>query len=148
MPPTQSAREGLRTRHGLVTLLIGGLVLGAILTSAAAYLVATSGVANLGADFDPEFNVTVTAENYMFTPKTVPIPAGKVVQVTVVNKDSDFHTFTYTLNKGTPQEKSYSHNLLPSSTVKFTTVISAPGTVHFWCQPHDTSGMNGDFIVT
>jgi len=42
----------------------------------------------------------------------------------------------------------YSHNLLPSSTTKFQMLISAPGTVHFWCIPHQSGGMVGDFHVT
>lgn len=149
-PPTpMSAREGLRTRYGILTVLVGGIVLGAALAGEAAHLSATSGGGiTSGADLAPQANVTVTAENFFFVPSNVSLPAGKVVEVTVVNKDNALHTLTYTVYKGTPDEKTYSHNLLPSSTTKFTMLVSTPGTVHFWCVPHEAMGMVGDFLLT
>jgi len=142
-PAPMSLRAGLRTRPGLVALLLTGILLGAAITGEAAYLYATSGTVSSGADLTPEAYANVTTENFQFVPNNVSIPAGKLVEVTVVNKDTMLHTFTYTNGATT-----YSHNLLPSSTTKFQMLISAPGTVHFWCIPHQSGGMVGDFHVT
>jgi plastocyanin len=143
-----TARRGLQSRYGLFTILVGGILLGAMAAGEAAYLQATSGGSvNSGSDMAPQANVTITAENFFFVPSNVSIPAGKIVEVTVVNKDNAFHTFTYTVYKGTPDEHTYSHNLLPSSTTRFSMLVSTAGTVHFWCVPHESMGMVGDFAV-
>jgi plastocyanin len=147
--PPMNARDGLRTRYGLLTVAVSGMLLGAALAGEAAHFNATSGgAASSGSDLTAQAWVNITAQNFLFVPSSVSIPAGQVVEITVENRDNTLHTFTYTVYKGTPVEKTYSHNLLPSSTTKFTMLISTPGVVHFWCVPHMSMGMVGDFQVT
>jgi plastocyanin len=144
-----SARAGLRTRYGIITVLVSGMLLGSMVAGEAAYLKATvGGGVSAGSDLTPQARVNITAENFAFVPANVSIPAGKLVELTVVNKDSTLHTFTYTVYAGSADEHTYSHDLLPSSTLKFTMLISTPGKVHFWCVPHQSMGMVGDFTVT
>ncbi len=146
--PPMTAREGLKTRYGLFNILVVGILLGAALAGEAAYINATSGGAtNGGSDLEAEAWVNITTENFLFVPTNVSIPAGKIVEVTVTNKDSALHTFTYKVGAGTASEKTYTHNLLPSSTTKFSLLISTAATVHFWCIPHEAMGMVGDFHV-
>lgn len=142
-----TARQGLRTRAGLLAVAVGGLFVGAILAGEAAYLGATSTTPSNNADLAAEVNVTITAENFAFVPTNVTLPSGRLVEVTVVNRDNQLHTFTYTVDAGTSSAHTYSPDLLPSSTLKFTTFFRAPRTVHFWCVPH-APGMSGDFTVT
>jgi plastocyanin len=147
--PPMTAREGLKTRYGVFNILAVGILLGAALAGEAAYINATSGGAtNGGSDLQAEAWVNVTTENFLFVPANLTIPVGKIVEITVTNKDSALHTFTYKVDAGTASEKTYSHNLLPSSTTKFSMLISAAGTVHFWCIPHEAMGMAGDFHVS
>jgi plastocyanin len=147
-PGSVSARDGLRTRYGIFTVLVSGILLGAGIAAEAAYLGATSSGASSGADLTPQANVTVAAENFFFVPATLTIPSDRLVEVTVINKDNARHTFTYTVYKGRADERTYNHELLPLTTTKFTMLVLAPGSVHFWCIPHEAMGMVGDFTVT
>ncbi len=147
-PPFMSARDGLRTRFGVVSVLVGGMLLGSALAGEAAHFNATAGAGvNAGSDLSPEAWLNVTAQNYLFVPSNVSVPLGKIVEVTVENKDSALHTFTYTVHGGTPEERTYTHNLLPSSTTTFTILLSQPGAVDFWCVPHRSTGMVGTLNV-
>lgn len=138
-PPPLSLRDGLRTRGGVVTVLVAGLCLGAATAGQAAWLNAPSSV---GADFEPTVQVTITEENYLFVPDEVSFPAGELVEITLDNKDPDYHTFTYTV-----AGKTYNHDLLPSTTSKILVLIADPGDYDFWCIPHTDFGMHGTFHV-
>lgn len=136
-----SARDGLRTRWGIAAVLVTGLLFGAMLGSTGAWMVAISS-AGTSSDIAPEATVTLAAENYLFAPTNITVPAGKVTEIVVVNKDTAYHTFTYTLNGTT-----YSHAVLGSSTTKFLVFFAAPASVRFWCIPHESMGMTGTMNI-
>lgn len=140
--PALSLRDGVRTRHGVLTVLVAGLFLGAAAAGQAAWLNALSSTP-VGADFEATVQVTISAEAYFFHPNEASFPAGQVVEITLVNNDPDYHTFTYAVG-----EKTYSHDMLPSTTSKVLLVITDAGDYRFWCIPHEFMGMEGVLHVT
>ena len=136
-----SARDGLRTRWGIASVLVTGLMFGAMLAGIGAWANATAH-AGSSSDLTPEATVSLAAENFLFSPPTIQVPLGQLVEVTVVNKDPAYHTFTYTTGG-----KTYSHDLLPSSTTKFMVFFTTAGDIRYWCIPHEAMGMVGTMQV-
>src|SRR6266487_1085643 len=133
--PQLSAREGWHSRQGIYSV-------GVALTSVAAYNYAASKSAGGAYDFLPQASVTVTAENFAFSPANFTVARQTLTEIVVVNKDSAFHTFTYVVG-GTQ----YSHDLLPGSTTRFLVFFDSAGVIPFWCIPHQSSGMVGTITV-
>jgi plastocyanin len=137
------ARAGLRgawrTPHGIAALAVTALVMGAMAAGAlASGRAAQTASGGAGYDLAPEGHAGVAAANFAFAPGSVAVAAGKLTELTVANKDSMLHTFTYTVGGVT-----YSHDLLPGSTTTFLVKIDAPGRVPFWCKPHSSAAADG-----
>jgi len=141
--PQASAREGWRSWQGIYSITVAFLAIGAALTSVAAYNYAASKTAGGAYDFQPQASVTVTAENYMFSPADFPVARQTLTEIVVVNKDPFLHTFTYVVG-GTQ----YSHDLLPSTTTRFLVFFDAAGPIPYWCVPHRAMGMTGTITAS
>jgi plastocyanin len=141
--PLPDVRQGWRTPQGIFALAVVFVAIGAILTSAIAYGRAVNTPTGGGFDFEPNMTVNVTTQNTQFIPSTISVPVRIVTEIIVTNKDSARHTFTYNLNGAR-----YSHDLLPLATTKFLVYFTAAASIHFWCIPHEASGMMGTINVS
>ncbi len=139
--PATSLRDGLRTRWGIAAVGVTGLLFGSMMAGAAAWTTATS-QAGSPSGIEPEATVAVVAENFLFIPANLTIPVGLITEITVVNKDTAYHTFTYSAGG-----KTYSHALLGSSTTRFVVFFASAGDIRFWCIPHESMGMVGNLRV-
>jgi len=141
--PQLLAREGWRSWQGIYSVGVALLAIGAALTSVAAYNYAASKSAGGAYDFQPQASVTITAENFAFSPADFTVARQTLTEIVVVNKDTTLHTFTYIVG-GTE----YSHDLLPGTTTRFLVFFDAAGSIAFWCIPHRSSGMTGTIAVS
>lgn len=140
-------RQSPATRSGMAAMAAIALVLGASFSGFAA---SEQMRAATGAAFDvvPDETVTVVMKDFMFAPREVTIPAGKLVELVIDNQDSTMHTFTYTAN-GRDVDVTLVGGVKTSVLVK----IDTPQTIPFWCTPHsggaddDGEGMVGTVIV-
>jgi plastocyanin len=85
--------------------------------------------------------VEATAAN-QFSPKTLTVPVGTTV--TWTNPQSGFHTVT----GGTPTAKDTSKMNAPLSFKTFEATFDKAGTYPYFCEPHASSGMTGEIVVT
>jgi plastocyanin len=85
--------------------------------------------------------VEATAAN-QFSPKTLTVAVGATV--TWSNPSSGFHTVT----GGTPAAKDTSKINAPLSFKTFKATFEKAGTYPYFCEPHASSGMTGEIIVT
>lgn len=138
--PMADVRSGWRTLHGIYTIAVAFVAVGAIMTSALAYAHASS---SAGFDFEPSATVNLTTANFLFQPSTLTVPVQTVVAIVVTNQENQFHTFTYELGGRT-----YSHDILPGATTKFLVFFDASGSIPFWCIPHQAMGMTGTMTVS
>lgn len=143
-------RDALRTRHGLWSTLFVVLVAGMFVASSlASAAVREQAAAGGGYDLVADEVVTLSTENFQFAPRTLDIPAGKLVEIAITNKDTGGHTFTYVLGG-----KTYDHPLPGGATTKVLVRFDTPQSIPFWCKPHsngegDTAedSMTGTMVV-
>lgn len=140
--PQLSVRDGWHSWQGVYSVGVALLAIGASLTSVAAYnyFAARSGGAF---DFQPQATVTVTEQNFAFSPANFTVARQTLTEIIAVNKDPALHTFTYVVG-GTQ----YSHDLLPGTTTRFLVFFDSAGPISFWCIPHRAMGMTGTITVT
>lgn len=100
-------------------------------------------------DVEPEATVTLALRDYRFEPRELRVPAGRLVEIELVNEDTSVHTFTYVLDGRT-----YDHRIPAGETSRVLTRFAAPGEVPYWCRPHsageggtDADGMRGAILV-
>ena len=141
--PELGVADGLRSPQGLFVIAVAALCLGAGIASGIAYNRAASNPQGGGFDFAPEAWVNLTTENTAFSPAQITVRVNTITQISVTNKDTMLHTFTYTSNGTT-----YSHDLLPSATTSFLVLFHWTGPIQFWCVPHRDLGMVGTITVS
>lgn len=110
--------------------VLGGLVLGSAFATADVRAIVTSPASNVIADEVVELD----AVDYVFAPREVVIPAGKVVALKVTNKDNAIHIFAYHLAGELRQTP-----LPAKSEVIILLRFDEPQSIHFWCAPHGGS---------
>jgi plastocyanin len=121
--------QGFGTSTGVTLLLATMLVLGMSLASLLAHANIPSGAAG-GYDIAPEATVSIVTSNLQFSPQEFNVPAGKLVEISVDNQDTDPHTFTYKVGGTT-----YDHPLPGGKVTKFLVRLDK-GDVPYWCIPH------------
>lgn len=120
---------GLRTGKGIGALVVAAIVLGSLVTSSMA--VSAMKAASGGSyDVEPDA-LELTAQDYSFSPKTLEVPAGKLVETAITNADSVGHTFT--CHAG---DRTVDTFLARGSTGKVLVRFDEPQTIHFWRKPH------------
>ncbi len=140
--PHPRVAEGLGTWQGRVAFALAMVAVGAVAAGAMAADRATElGSDAAGYDVVPDRTITVELRDDRFVPETIPVTAGELVEVVVVNEDEAFHTFTYTRDSVT-----YNHEVLGGETVRFLTSFDTAGEVPVWCEPHQPE-MAGHFVV-
>jgi len=139
--PQLSPREGWHSWQGVYSVGVALLAIGAALTSAAAWSYAASHPST-GVDFEPQASVTLTTENFMFSPSALTVARQTLTEIVITNRDGTLHTFTYELGG-----KLYTHDLVPYTTTRVLVFFDAAGTIPFWCIPHRDSGMTGEMTV-
>jgi plastocyanin len=142
--PPEPLAEAIRSLQGFAVIAVVALGLGAMAAGSLAYQNLTAIPPNPGPAYDiPRFaNVSMLAADARFSPASFNITASVVTRITILNEDATPHTFTYT-NNGT----AYSHDLAPSSTVRFFVLFSAPGAVPFRSTLMEDAGMNGTMMI-
>ncbi len=96
---------------------------------------------------DDEVKLTLVAENTKFDKTSLEAPAGKVVILTMENKDSIEHTFSLYQSADSNAPLFAGQKFAGPSFLTYQfTAPDTPGTYHFQCDIHPST-MNGDFIV-
>lgn len=140
----------MRSRTGLLTalfvVLVAGMFLASTLASAAVRAQASAGGAY---DVVADQTVTLSTEDFQFSPRSIEVREGKLVEIAIANKDTGGHTFTYAVGG-----KTYDHPLPGGATTKVLVRFDGAQTIPFWCKPHsdgegDTSpdSMTGTIVV-
>jgi plastocyanin len=141
--PAPSLREGLRSLHGLATIAVVGLSVGAMVAGALAYdhIPVPAGPPE-AIDFEPpQSRIVVTADS-RFQPSGFNVTVAVVTEITVLNEDAVPHTFTYTVDGAT-----YSHDVFGKGTTRFLVLFSGPGTVPFSSVAPGDTNMSGNITV-
>lgn len=126
-----------RAGHGVAAFAAVCLVLGAIGTSALASADLRSITERPAAHIEADETVHVVLETYVFAPRDIAIPVGKLVNLEIENADPTLHTFAYMLDGVT-----YETPIPAGSTVTIPMKFDTAQEIHFWCSPH--SGGAGD----
>ena len=85
--------------------------------------------------------LTIDAEDYEFEPKTIEVKPGETLVVKVKNTGRAFHTFTIDeLNIDIPLGPG------EEETVEIT-IPEGVDKITFYCRPHKSIGMVGEFVV-
>jgi plastocyanin len=113
-----------------------------VLVGALAGCGSTSGTASSSPSVsDAGTTITITAADFMFTPATVDLAAGKAVTFKFVNTGAAEHSLTVGDSDITEAE--------PGETKTGTYTPTASGQIQFFCKYHKTSkSMVGSFNVT
>lgn len=128
-----SLRNSVRTRSFAYTVALSALFAGFALAGTLAANNAKD--ASGGYDFDVAAiggqSIALEISDYQFQQRTPTVTAGKVTEITVSNKDGEFHTFTYQKDG-----VEYNHDILGGSSVAFLVLFEQAGTILFRCVPH------------
>ena len=138
-----SLSDRVRSLHGLATVAVVSLSVGAMVAGALAYQHVPAPIGPPETmDFIPP-TVGVAASSSRFQPNAFNVTAGVVTEVIVLNEDSTAHTFTYTSNGTT-----YSHDVFADGgTTRFLVLFTAPGTIAFRSTVQGDSKMMGNITV-
>jgi len=129
-----SPAQGLGAPTGVALVLLTVLALGMGLASALAHDNATSGGGGgVGVDV-PHATVALTTKDIQFSPQSLDVPVGQLVEIDIDNQDNVDHTFTYAVNGTT-----YGHAVPAGVITKVILKFDQPGDVPFWCVPHSPS---------
>src|SRR5262245_47395800 len=106
----------------------------------------SAGQASEGAD--EEVTLSLVAQNTKFDKSTLEAPAGKVVSLTMENKDVAEHTFTLYQSEDATTTKLAGGDKFggPAFLTYQFTAPETPGKYYFRCDIHP-SAMHGDFVV-
>jgi len=141
--PPPSLKEGARSLHGLATIAVVSLSVGAMVAGALAYQhIPVPPGPPQAIDFDPPATVGVAASDSRFQPNAFNVTVSVVTEIIVLNEDSTAHSFTYTSNGTT-----YSHPVFAGGTTRFLVLFSGPGTIPFRSTVPGDSNMTGNITV-
>jgi hypothetical protein len=135
--------DRVRGLHGLATIAVVSLSVGAMVAGALAYqhIPGPPGPPE-AIDFAAPI-VGVVASDSRFQPNAFNVTAGVVTEIVVLNEDSTAHSFTYTSNGVT-----YSHDVFSGGTARFLVLFSARGTIPFRSSAPGDPKMMGNITVT
>ena len=84
--------------------------------------------------------LTVTQQDFSFSPTFVKAGAGATIAITLKNEGKNQHTFTI-------DALSVDQEVQPGQTATVNLRLPAGGTVAFYCRFHKGSGMQGAFVL-
>lgn len=142
------ARDLLRAPQGVAAVALVGIVAGLLISSAWAGADLRRLSESPASIVVADETVVLRAKDFVFSPTEVALPAGKIVDLHIINEDAAVHTFSYSLD-GKEREAV----VLGSSETHVYLRLDEPQTIRFWCAPHsagaadDGSGMVGTLVV-
>lgn len=137
--PEPGPREALRDRHGRIVAVLAVFLAGAIAASGLSWSYAAKEAGARGSyAIDPEATVPFAVTSSGFPKTPIAVPADKIVEMAIDNREPVFHTFTYTVGG-----EETSHDLLPGATTRFLVKFDEAGVVPVRCLPHSNSYTEG-----
>ncbi|HET6404659.1 MAG TPA: cupredoxin domain-containing protein [Candidatus Thermoplasmatota archaeon] len=119
----------------LAIFLLGALVTSGMASSAVKDMIETGSTYNVV----PEETRTLTTAHFVFEPRELQIPVGKLVEVRITNADAAGHTFTYEAGGRT-----FDTYLPGGATTKVLLRFDEPQRIPFWCKPHSAGAGDAD----